>query len=101
MTTLDATLAASTTSDTSARSTRHGAASLPRLLAGVALASAAVGGATTLALERLIVLMDPPRVVSAPAQVAPAVAPELPAQPAAHDVLDDRAEPPIEPPPAS
>lgn len=109
MTTLDATLAASTISDkspyksadTPARSPDRTASSLVCLLGGVALASAAAGGAATLALERLIVWMDPPRVVSAPAKVAPAVAPEPPAQPAAHDVLDDRAEPPLEPPPAS
>lgn len=72
-----------------------------RLLAAVALASAVTGGLATLALEHLLGA-TPPR------QLAPAVpakpwtaAPPAPGLPAVHDVLRDRAEPPIEPPPAS
>jgi hypothetical protein len=78
-----------------------GAAPLVRLLATVALASAAAGGAAALALERLVATTRPP--LLAPAAAAAPLLPvqTLPNLPAVHDVLRDRAEPPIEPPPAS
>ena len=77
------------------------AAPLVRLLATVALASAAAGGVVALALERLVATTPPP--LLAPAAAAAPLMPvqTVPGLPAVHDVLLDRAEPPIEPPPAS
>jgi len=82
---------------------RGSAAPLVRLLATVALASAAAGALATLTLERLAAAMQPPLLAPAPAHAtaAPVPVPSQGGLPAVHDVLRDRAEPPGEPPPAS
>jgi hypothetical protein len=70
-----------------------------RLLAVVALASAATGGLATLVLEQLLGATEPPHLAPvAPASSGPSLYP-TPDVPAAHDVFRDHAEPPIEPPP--
>lgn len=70
-----------------------------RLLAVVALASAATGGLATLVIEQLLIATEPPRLGPiVPAPFGPTLYP-TPDVPAAHDVFRDHAEPPIEPPP--
>lgn len=102
MSTLNPTLAAAPAGPATHRSNAAGVAPLVRLLAAVALASAAAGGAATFAFERLIGAMEPPRPAPAAQAAATPLTPEQasPGLPAVHDVLRDRAEPPIEPPPA-
>jgi hypothetical protein len=102
MSTLDTTLQAPAGRGRPARpSANLSAAPLARLLCAVALASAAAGGVATLALARALGAMEPLRPpAAAEATPLPAANP-LPSLPAVHDVLRDRAEPPVEPPPAS
>jgi hypothetical protein len=107
MSTFDTTLPASASSNVLARPLRPSAAPAVRLLCTVALVSAAAGGSAALVLERLLDVMAPPR-HSAPAAPAMPTSPGAsmtgdhpqPNWPAVHDVLTDRAEPPLEPPPA-
>lgn len=78
---------------------RASAGSTMRLLAIVALASAATGGLATLVLEQMLGATEPPRLAPvAPAPSGPSLYP-TPDVPAAQDVFRDHAEPPIEPPP--
>ena len=101
MSTLETTLQTSTSRVAPPRGLDTSAAPLVRLLATVALASAAAGGLATLALERLMVAVAPPRLAPAVPTSAPLPAANPLSFPPVHDVLRDRAEPPIEPPPAS
>lgn len=83
------------------RSSRPFAGPARRLLAAAALAAAATGGVMTLAVEHLLGATPPPR----PAPIVPAppepAAQPTPDPPAAHDVIRDRLDPPVELPPAS
>lgn len=101
MPTLDAALQAHTAAATLARSSKAPTAYLARLAVAVVLALVVIGGVVTLAFGLLLDAGEPPRLAPATTSAPLPATNGQAIDPAAHMVVDDRAEPPIEPPPAS